>query len=50
MKACTHTRREVRTEEDGCSFVQCQRCPARGPKRHSIRLAKHDARKSFKVR
>jgi len=50
MKACTHSHTEVRTEVDGCHWVACTKCPARGPKRHSVRLARIEARRNIRVR
>lgn len=50
MKRCTHKVREIRTEEDGCYWVACVHCKARGPKRHSVTLARKCARNNLKVR
>lgn len=36
---CKHNRLTIKTEADGCSFVSCQDCRKRGPKKHSRRLA-----------
>lgn len=36
---CKHNRLTVKTEAGGCSFVCCQDCRKRGPKKHSRRLA-----------
>ena len=47
---CLHTSRKVCTEPDGCYWVQCKSCKARGPKRHSIKLAKVSARGNIRIR
>lgn len=49
-KACAHKRTDIRTEADGCKWVQCLHCPARGPKRHSATLAVKSARNNVKER
>lgn len=47
---CKHRRKVIRTEADGCHWVQCAKCPARGPKRHSIVLAKKEAKGNLRLR
>lgn len=47
---CRHDRQVVKTESDGCYWMQCADCPARGPKRHSVVLAASEAEKSMRVR
>jgi hypothetical protein len=32
--ACLHRNITVKTERDGCSWVQCQDCPKKGPCKH----------------
>lgn len=36
---CRHRRIEARTERDGCYWLVCCRCGARGRRAHSLRLA-----------
>lgn len=47
---CNHRSTEIRTEADGCHWVACKRCSARGPKRHSVKLAKSCAVRNIRVR
>lgn len=49
-RTCTHKRREIRTEADGCYWVACCDCKARGPKRHSTPLATKCAKGNLKER
>jgi hypothetical protein len=37
-RRCLHRKLAVRTESDGCSWVQCA-CGFRGPRKHSYGLA-----------
>jgi hypothetical protein len=37
--SCTHRHLVVKTEADGCSWVQCTDCRKRGPCKHSYMLA-----------
>jgi hypothetical protein len=37
--ACKHKILDIRTEKDRCSWVQCQTCGAKAPKKHSVTLA-----------
>ncbi len=39
MKYCAHKLLEICTEKDRCSWVRCQTCNAKGPKKHSVVLA-----------
>jgi len=50
MATCKHNRRELCTEADGCYWLQCLACKARGPKRHSATLAVTSARNNMKQR
>lgn len=50
MKTCHHTKTEIRTEADGCYWVACSNCRARGPKRHSMVLAKACAENNIRKR
>lgn len=36
---CAHRELRVRSEEDRCSWVECQKCGKRGPRKHSIIMA-----------
>ena len=36
---CRHRLLKVNTEADGCSWVTCIQCPAKGPKKPSYTLA-----------
>jgi len=47
---CQHKRRELCTESDGCYWLACLTCKARGPKRHSATLAIASARNNMRVR
>lgn len=47
---CRHRDLRVRTEADGCYWFECARCPARGPKRHSVVLAAAEAEGNVRVR
>lgn len=47
---CRHVRVEVATEADGCRWVRCRDCGARGPKRHSVVLAVAEAEGNLRVR
>lgn len=38
-KRCAHRALAIMTEKDRCSWVVCQRCRKRGPKKHSIVMA-----------
>lgn len=49
-ETCAHKRRELRTEADGCYWLACLHCKARGPKRHSATLAIKCAKNNMKVR
>lgn len=49
MMNCRHTKKVLMTEADGCYWVQCP-CGARGPKKHSRRLALLLARTGMKMR
>lgn len=47
---CTHRRRELCYEKDGCYWLACLTCKARGPKRHSATLAIRCAKGNMRVR
>lgn len=36
---CQHKLLQVRTESDRCSWIQCDTCKVKGPKKHSVTLA-----------
>lgn len=36
---CRHRKLSVKTEADRCSWVECQGCGKKGPKKHSYMLA-----------
>jgi hypothetical protein len=38
-KRCAHRHLKVLTEKDRCSWVVCQGCRKKGPKKHSVLLA-----------
>ena len=38
-RRCPHRRLTVHTERDKCSWVACEDCHKRGPKKHSYTLA-----------
>jgi hypothetical protein len=39
MSKCSHRSLKIWTEKDRCSWVECQYCFIKGPKKHSITLA-----------
>jgi hypothetical protein len=49
-KPCKHTRKELCTEPDGCYWLACLNCSARGPKRHSATLAIVSAKNNIRKR
>lgn len=50
MHRCMHKRRELCTEKDGCYWLKCLHCKARGPKKHSATLAIKAARMNIRER
>jgi|GEM_PF-4249347 len=38
-RRCAHKLLAVRTERDRCTWIECQTCRAKGPKKHSVTLA-----------
>jgi hypothetical protein len=38
-KRCSHRSLIIHTEKDRCSWVECTKCKAAGPAKHSITLA-----------
>jgi hypothetical protein len=50
MGRCSHKVTKILTEKDGCYWVACCGCKARGPKRHSKPLATKCAKGNVKVR
>lgn len=50
MSKCKHKWRLLCTEADGCYWLECLSCKARGPKKHSATLAIKKARGGMKLR